>query len=180
MGSFRPASRKSHRRARHAQGRASQSRVKGLGSIRQNRGNRIDPPARGFVGYKGPRQGTTRRTSLPNRPSAPAQPADQHHQRSATAHQPAARARQQVSCKPEPQRTASRHHAGDNRLLSGPRRVAPNRKRRRLYARIVADCKLSTLRLLRPLSSSRFLQPPYRSRRNMHTNEPGCRRPPNA
>jgi hypothetical protein len=29
-----------------------------LGSIRQNRGNRIDPPARGFVGYKGPRQGT--------------------------------------------------------------------------------------------------------------------------
>jgi hypothetical protein len=73
---------------------------------------------------------------------------------------PASRARQRVSCKPEPQRTASRHHAGDNRLLSGTRRVAPNRKRHRLYARIVADCKLSILRLLRPLSSSRFLQPP--------------------
>jgi hypothetical protein len=72
---------------------------------------------------------------------------------------PASRARQRVSCKPEPQRTASRHHAGDNRLLSGPRRVAPNRKRHRLYARIVVDCKLPTLRLLRPLSSLRFLQP---------------------
>jgi hypothetical protein len=42
---------------------------------------------------------------------------------------PASRARQRVSCKPEPQRIASRHHAGDNRLLSGLRRVAPNRKR---------------------------------------------------
>src|SRR6516165_2422987 len=70
--------------------------------------------------------------------------------------------RQRVSCKPEPERTASRHHAGDNRRLSGLRRVAPNRKRHRTYERIVAVCKLSTLRLLRPLPSSRFLQPPCR------------------
>jgi len=43
------------------------------------------------------------------------------------------------------------------------RRVAPNRRRHRIYERIVADGKLSTLRLLHPLSSSLFLQPPCRS-----------------
>jgi len=70
--------------------------------------------------------------------------------------------RQRVSCKPEPQRTASRHHAGDSRRLSGHRCVAPNRKRHRIYERVVADRKLSTLPLLRPLPSSLFLQPPCR------------------
>jgi hypothetical protein len=41
-------------RARH-----SRSRAKGLGSMAVNgRTHRTDPPARGFVGYKGPRQGT--------------------------------------------------------------------------------------------------------------------------
>ena len=54
--------------------------------------------------------------------------------------------RQRVSCKPDPQRTASRHHAGDNRRLSGPRRVAPNRKRHRLYERVMqqSSCGLQS------------------------------------
>jgi hypothetical protein len=62
---------------------------------------------------------------------------------------PTARARQRVSCKPELQRTASRHHAGDSRPPSGPRLVAPHRMHHRLAAHAVVDHKLSALRLPR-------------------------------